>query len=76
MAGYTDLPEFTVTGTDGKAIATFTITADGEVNSSSEVVADIVTSMIEARGWTSEQAAHAFTGGWSNGYVSIARRPR
>jgi hypothetical protein len=46
------------------------------VNSASEVVADMVAGMIEARNWTPEQAAVAFTGGWSNGYLSISLRPR
>jgi hypothetical protein len=41
------------------------------VNSASEVVADMVAGMIEARNWTPEQAAAAFSGGWSNGYLSI-----
>jgi hypothetical protein len=75
LASHTDTPEFSVTGADGKAIATFTITTDGEVNSTSEVVTDMITSMIQARYWAPEQAALAFTDGWSNGYVSITRRP-
>jgi len=71
VAGHTSTPEFSVTDADGKAIATFTITADGQVNSTSETVADMVTSTIQARGWTAEQATLAFADGWSNGYVSI-----
>ena len=76
LAGHMGTPEFSVTGADGDAIATFTITTDGEVNCPSETVADMVTSTIRVRGWTPEQAALSFTDGWSNGYVSITRRPR
>lgn len=67
----TKAPEFTVTRTDGTVIATFTIAANGEVTSGDEMVADMVTSMIEARHWTAEQATTAFSDGWSNGYLSI-----
>ena len=76
MAGHQDPPEFSVAGAGGEAVATFTITTDGTVNSASEVVAGMITSMIAARSWTPEQAAVAFTGGWSNGYLSISLRPR
>jgi hypothetical protein len=65
--------EFTVTRTDGTVIATFTIAADGEVTCDNEMVTDMVTSMIDARHWTAEQATTAFSNGWSNGYVSISR---
>jgi hypothetical protein len=68
----TKAPEFTVTRTDGTVIATFTIAADGEVTCPDEMVTDMVTSMINARRWTAEQAAAAFSNGWSNGYVSIS----
>jgi hypothetical protein len=71
MAGHQDPPEFSVAGAGGEAVATFTITTEGTVNSASEVVADMVTGMIEARNWTPEQAAAAFSAGWSNGYLSI-----
>jgi hypothetical protein len=37
------------------------------------MVVDMVTSMIDARHWTAEQASTAFSDGWSNGYVSISR---
>jgi hypothetical protein len=37
------------------------------------MVVEMVTSMIDARRWTAEQATTAFTDGWSNGYVSISR---
>jgi hypothetical protein len=43
------------------------------VNCDNEMVVDVVTSMIEARHWTAEQATTAFSDGWSNGYVSISR---
>ena len=75
MAGHNDMPEFSVAGADGEAIATFTITTDGKVSSLNEMVADMVTSMINARNWTAEQAALAITDGWSNGYLSITCRP-
>jgi hypothetical protein len=38
------------------------------------MVINMVTSMIDARHWTAEQATRAFAVGWSNGYVSISRR--
>jgi hypothetical protein len=68
-------PEFAVTNTDGKVIATFTITTDGQVNSANEVVADMVTTIIKARNWTADQASRALNEGWSNGYVTISRQP-
>jgi hypothetical protein len=69
----TNAPEFTVTRTDGTVIGTFTIAADGKVTCVNEVVTDMVTSMIDARHWSAEQATGAFSDGWSNGYVSISR---
>jgi hypothetical protein len=76
LADSTDPPEFTVTGADGKIIATFTITADAQVTSDSEMVTDMVTSMIKTREWTAGQATRGLSDGWSNGYVSISCRPR
>jgi hypothetical protein len=73
VGGSTSTPEFTVTGTQSNVIATFTITPEGQVNCDNEMVVDMVTSMIEARHWTAEQATTAFSDGWSNGYVSISR---
>src|SRR5580692_7793014 len=67
----TKAPEFAVTRTDGTVIATFTIAADGQVTCDNEMVTDMVTSMINARHWTAEQATTAFSEGWSNGYLSI-----
>jgi hypothetical protein len=69
----TKAPGFTVTRTDGTVIATFTIAPDGQVTCDNEMVVDMVTSMIDARHWTAEQASTAFSDGWSNGYVSISR---
>jgi hypothetical protein len=76
MAGHQDPPEFSVAGAGGEAVTTFTIATDGTVNCTSEVVADMITSMIAARNWSPEEAAVAFTGGWFNGYLSISLRPR
>jgi hypothetical protein len=75
LADNATTPEFAVAKVDGKVIATFTITADGQVNSANEVVADMVTTMIKARNWTAEQASLALSEGWSNGYVTISRQP-
>ena len=76
MAGCTDTPEFTVTNAEGEIIATFTIVADGQVTSNNEVVADMITSMIKTRNWTTAEAVGAFRDGWSNTYVSITCLPR
>ncbi|MFC6883425.1 hypothetical protein [Actinomadura yumaensis] len=62
---------FTVTGADDSPIGAFTLAADGGVSASTEILADTITSMIQARGWSTEQAAAAFTDGWSNGYMTI-----
>jgi hypothetical protein len=64
-------PEFTLTDDEGSVHATFTLARDGTVTSTSARVADMVRSMIESRGWTWEDAADAFTAGWSNGYLRI-----
>jgi len=75
LADNATTPQFAVAEVDGKVIATFTITTDGQVNSANEVVADMVTTMIKARNWTPEQASLALSEGWSNGYVTISRQP-